>query len=378
MQGEGAQTGVDLYCTTNVTVKNLQIKDYENCITLQFQIVVNEQHQTSYLASQQNTISECTIAGNFQNGVQLQCSFNNTIAHNTITCTGSKTRHAYPGTFGVYADTSSYNNITQNNITGCRTAIELNEWHSPDNGIGDEMSGNIIQGNFNGILVEGGGTANTIYKNTLTDNSGWAIQLSDCTNTALFENQISNNGFGIFLSSATNNAITENNIINNTGWAMQLNGSQTQNLIYRNNLINNNARMGFQVSIPWYFNVEGNDHHFVSTPGKANSWNNSAQGNFWSDYQTRYTNTSEVGMSGLGDTPFVINDNNVDQHPFMQPIATFNELNTQDVLSQVGVSSTNVPLQAESMVEYALAIVAAAVTAIIVTFWVRSKCNRKE
>jgi hypothetical protein len=42
-------------------------------------------------------------------------------------------------------------------------------------------------------------------------------------------------------------------------------------------------------------------------------------GNYWSDYQTRYPNTSEIGNTGIGDTPYVIDANNVDGYPLIAP-----------------------------------------------------------
>jgi len=48
-----------------------------------------------------------------------------------------------------------------------------------------------------------------------------------------------------------------------------------------------------------------------------NSWDNGLWGNYWSDYLTKYPNASEVGNTGIGDTPYVIDGNNVDYYPLM-------------------------------------------------------------
>jgi hypothetical protein len=56
-----------------------------------------------------------------------------------------------------------------------------------------------------------------------------------------------------------------------------------------------------------------------------NSWDDGypSGGNYWSDHNGTdsfcgpYQN--ETGGDGIGDTPYVINDNNVDHYPLMQP-----------------------------------------------------------
>jgi hypothetical protein len=51
----------------------------------------------------------------------------------------------------------------------------------------------------------------------------------------------------------------------------------------------------------------------------VNFWDNGSVGNYWSDYLTRYPNASEIGSSGIGDTPYVIGANNTDNYPLMAP-----------------------------------------------------------
>ena len=51
----------------------------------------------------------------------------------------------------------------------------------------------------------------------------------------------------------------------------------------------------------------------------SNFWDNSSVGNYWSDYLTRYPNASEIGHTGIGDTPYVLDDGNIDHYPLMYP-----------------------------------------------------------
>jgi len=58
----------------------------------------------------------------------------------------------------------------------------------------------------------------------------------------------------------------------------------------------------------------------VWVPGVGNTWDDGREGNYWSDYLTRYPNASEVSNTGAGNTAYVINENNVDRHPLMSPV----------------------------------------------------------
>ncbi len=45
------------------------------------------------------------------------------------------------------------------------------------------------------------------------------------------------------------------------------------------------------------------------------SWDNGQVGNYWSDYFTKYPNATELDSSGIGNTPYVIDSNNIDNYP---------------------------------------------------------------
>jgi hypothetical protein len=55
-------------------------------------------------------------------------------------------------------------------------------------------------------------------------------------------------------------------------------------------------------------------------PANPDIWDDGRKGNYWSDYLSRYPNASEVGDTGVGNTPFFINENNVDLFPLMEPV----------------------------------------------------------
>ena len=47
----------------------------------------------------------------------------------------------------------------------------------------------------------------------------------------------------------------------------------------------------------------------------SNRWDNGQIGNYWGDYSTKYPGVVEVDNSGIGNTPYVIDPNNVDHYP---------------------------------------------------------------
>jgi hypothetical protein len=51
-----------------------------------------------------------------------------------------------------------------------------------------------------------------------------------------------------------------------------------------------------------------------------NLWDNSSVGNYWGDYLAKYPNASEIGNTGIGDTPYLINADNVDYYPLMASV----------------------------------------------------------
>jgi len=75
-----------------------------------------------------------------------------------------------------------------------------------------------------------------------------------------------------------------------------------------------------------------NNFYLTDYPGLSaeNFWDNASVGNYWSNYTIKYPNASEIGNTGIGDTPYVIEREwyttikypdvkNVDNYPLMCP-----------------------------------------------------------
>ena len=140
------------------------------------------------------------------------------------------------------------------------------------------------------------------------------IYVSGGSSNIIVGNNLSKNYDGMSFLETRNNLVVENNIIASFNpWGVSSYGivfwGASNNIIYHNNFINNSA--------------QAHDDSFNS-PSSVNTWDNGypSGGNFWSDYLTRYPQASMIENSGIGSTSYVIDSQNVDHYPLVEP---FNE-----------------------------------------------------
>jgi parallel beta-helix repeat protein len=171
---------------------------------------------------------------------------------------------------GIFLQSSERNNISDNLIINIWDGITF--WGSSRN----IVSGNTVVNRF----IVGGTSIQFCYGSALNQVLGNAFlgiaqigircYQSDSGSNVFVGNRVENHWFGIYADGSSNNAFYHNNIINSTI-------SQTN--------VNN-----------------------------VNAWNNSCEGNYWSDY---------IGIDsdgdGVGDMPYVVNNDNIDHFPLMNP-----------------------------------------------------------
>ena len=176
--------------------------------------------------------------------------------------------------------------------------------------------------------------------NIVVDGAGFTLQgtaayisrgidLSGRSNVTVENMEIRNFMDGIYLVPSSNSTITRNNITANTGsgiWTAGVSNNITGNyiannnigilfegshdLIYHNNFINNTKQVeDICWTNPWL-------------PSSANILDDSypSGGNYWSDYEERYPNATEIDNSGIWNTPYAIDENNQDNYPLMKPV----------------------------------------------------------
>ncbi len=291
----GSESGIGLNLTTvtNVTIINTNIRNFTYGIQL--------------YSSSNNSISGNNITET-NSGIILSFSDNNSISGNNITATNYG---------GISIVTSDNNSIIGNSITATQSGISLTV--SSYNSI----SGNNIANNQVGIWVEH--CSNTsISVNNITENNEYGIRLDYLGNTSISGNNIINhsNGKGVWLVSTWGNSISGNNIAKNE-YGIRLANSE-------NNTISGNTIARNHYGI-WLFGSSNNSiyhNDFVynieqaiiaSLNGLTNVWDDGypSGGNYWSDYEERYPNATELDGSGIWDTPYVIDETNRDKYPII-------------------------------------------------------------
>ena len=177
----------------------------------------------------------------------------------------------YAGVFLLSTTNSTIiNNTLSNNLVG----VDLNEAHNT------VITENILINNGNGVGLQAESSNNSIYENTVNRNK-----------------------VGIYIDDSAQNSITRNNIINSqTGVYTQ---NCQLNTIHHNNFINNTESWNDTALTPFTF-----------TPISVNIWDNGYEGNYW----TKYNGTDQNG-DGIGDTPYVICQNNTDRYPLTKPVS---------------------------------------------------------
>jgi parallel beta-helix repeat protein len=190
------------------------------------------------------------------------------------------------------------------------------------NGITLGISNNITVKNlqlssFNIGIVVMGSDNNKILENTITDNFR-GLDLTASENNTVSGNHIANNIGGIALENMYN-SIVENTITNNSNFGIHLYAAGYNNIIGNN--ITSNGR-GILVSICYnnviYHNNFVNNTNHVETDDSNGIWDNGEEGNYWDNY-----NGTDGDGNGIGDTPYIINENNQDNYPLVNVIPEF-------------------------------------------------------
>ena len=205
----------------------------------------------------------------FHCGICIYDSSNNTLSNIYIANT----------TYGVELWESENNILSGNNIKASIGVL----LHSSKTNI---ISNNYITTTKEGVFLEQKSDNNIISGNYIANNQGSGIHLGGSLNQ-IIGNYMANNGYGIYIFSPPFMAASSNN------------------LIYNNSFVNN----AVQVFIEKGF----------AMADSINLWDNGKEGNYWSDY-----NGTDADGDGIGDTPYIIDENNQDRFPLMSPFGPQN------------------------------------------------------
>jgi parallel beta-helix repeat protein len=214
---------------------------------------------------------------------------------------------------------STYPNIGYLALVNC-TRMTVENIHLNAQGVllawttNSQITNNDISNNYGDGVILNYASKNKITSNNIKANSDAGILFSYSNLNSVSGNSITGNGVGIFFAySSSNNTITENEIANQ-GTGIDFHDS-SNNLIYKNNFVNNTEHVHDA-----YWEVRGQPF-FYFLPSE-NIWDNGYPigGNYWSNYANQYPEAKELDSSGIWDTPHVIDENNQDRYPLLNPI----------------------------------------------------------
>ncbi|UCE16907.1 MAG: right-handed parallel beta-helix repeat-containing protein [Candidatus Bathyarchaeota archaeon] len=346
LQGTGSGTGIELNYRHYVTIKNMRIKAFEYGIWLGnssnnniFGNNMTNNYNGIWLGnSSDNTFRNNSMVNNKLNikvfsgsGLPLSDYVNDVDASNTVDGKPvyyliNKQEMTIPLDAGYVALINCTNITVQNlNLTnngqGALLAYTTNS----------TITKNSISKNFYGILLYWSSN-NSISWNNITNNyDGEGVRLSGYSNhNAISRNAITNSYHGIVLWSSSNNTISGNNITNNNNFGVHLWSSSNYNTISGNNITANNDEgvyLHSSFSNRFYHNnfVDNTPQVNIATSGFANFWDDGypSGGNYWSDYNgaDSYSGPgqNQLGSDGIGDTPYVMDGDNQDNYPLMNP-----------------------------------------------------------
>ena len=257
-----------------------------------------------YVISSGNNISRNTITNN-KNGIYLYYSNSNTVSDNNIYSNNW---------YGIYLYYSNSNTVSDNNIySNYNDGIYLyysnsntvsdNSAYSNNNGIylycssSNVIFDNNVSNNDCGIWISQLSNSNVISGNNLPSNKNGIYLYYSNNNVISGNDAYSNKDYGIYLQYSGNNIITNNNAYSNNLYGIYLYYSSNDNTIHHNNFINN-------IDQVWSDSV--------------NVWNDNNEGNYWSDYAGQ-----DLNGNGIGDTSYIIDVNNQDNHPLMGTFSNF-------------------------------------------------------
>ena len=198
--------------------------------------------------------------------------------------------------------------------------------------------------------------------NTGTGPNVNGVQANECNGVIINDTEIAETYTGLTISFVTNSVFSENILVNNTDGVLVVysndnvfsnniiqSNSQGISIYYSNsnvfsgNTLSNNVEGVFVYSpssMNYFYHNNFEDLDPVQVTGESpNIWSYNGEGNYWANYNFTGRN---LNADGIGDEPYYINSNNVDDYPLMGTFSEFCVVVEQEELSVTVVSNSTI------------------------------------
>ena len=216
------------------------------------------------------------------------------VSANNVNISDFTIRNIY---YGIMLSYSNGCSVVGNNFENCNEGVEANHSNS------SLISSNNANSNYVGIFVYY--SFDTIVSSNNASENYFGIDVYASSNSTVCGNIANSNDRGILIRHSKSSLVTYNIVGNNTGYGIDIEWSENST-VYHNSLIDNNE----QVLVFHSLNTTWDDDY-------------PSGGNYWSDYTDvdlfsgPYQNIS--GSDGIWDHSYVINANNQDNYPLVEP-----------------------------------------------------------
>ena len=253
--------GVRFVFSHNITALNNTLSDndygfslYESFDnTISNNTAIDNSEGVSLVLADSNTIDNNTLSLNVNSGIYLQDSSNTTIVDNTMV----------NNSIVIHGSSLEYWNTHTIDTSNTVNNKPVYYWANVTSGTIPTDAGQVILANCNNVFVE----------NLSLSNVSVGVSLGYSSNNIIRNNSASFGHIGIHLSYSDSNTITDNLVTSNKNYGMYLNSSSS-NTIDHNDFVSNTNQAYDDTGM--------------------NSWDNGTEGNYWSDYRTKYPNANRI------------------------------------------------------------------------------------